>query len=154
MLRPAMYLLPTIGVSTVSTMAEAPAARAAWSSAAVTPRSLRTYTCSHQGAPDAPMSANVDPELVDTATNEPVAAAARATAASPSGCAAFCMAIGAIRIGVATCWPSTLVAVETAETFRSTLGRNRIRSQAATASAAETPSLAPELMYSLTSGDS
>src|SRR5215469_18867001 len=145
MLLPAVYLLPTIGVSTVSTMAEAPAARAAWSSAAVTPRSRSTYTCSHQGAPAAPMSANFDPEFVDTAISEPLAAAARATAASPSGCAAFCIAIGAIRIGVVTGWPSTLVAVETADTLRSILGRNRIRSQAATASAADSPSLAPEL---------
>jgi hypothetical protein len=64
------------------------------------------------------------------------------------------MAMGATRIGVATGWPSTLVAVDTADTFRSIFGRNRMRSQATTASAADSPSLAPELKYSLTSGGS
>jgi hypothetical protein len=65
------------------------------------------------------------PALVDTSRSEPAAATARAVAISPSGCAARWKVVGATQTGAVTSWFSRVVAVETVETSRSTLGSSR-----------------------------
>ena len=65
----------------------------------------------------------------------PAAAAARAIATSPSGCATRWKATGATSTGSATSCPSTVVAVEASATSTRTRGRRCQRRKAATLSA-------------------
>jgi hypothetical protein len=79
----------------------------------------------------APISSIGTIVLVDTTIIVPAAAAARAVASSPSGCAIRCDAIGATMSGRAIGWPSTVVASETCETSTSIRGTSHQRAQAA-----------------------
>ena len=73
----------------------------------------------------------------------PAAAAPRAIASSPSGCAIRWKAVGATSSGIETSVPSTLVAVVTSETSTSIRGRSTQRSNAARFSRIVHSSLAP-----------
>ncbi len=55
-------------------------------------------------------------ERVERIITVPAAPAARAVARSPSGVARRWNAVGATRIGIATGWPSTVVAISRRET--------------------------------------
>jgi len=61
----------------------------------------------------------------------PAAAAARAVASSPSGCAIRCDAIGATMTGRAIGWPRIVVASDTCETSINIRGTSHQRPQAA-----------------------
>src|SRR4051794_6759873 len=72
----------------------------------------------------------------------PRAAAARATATSPSGCTA-CTPVGLISTGSETSWPMTVVAIRLALASPAVCGAKPISSKAATLSAAVRPFSAP-----------
>src|SRR4051812_15372888 len=72
----------------------------------------------------------------------PRAAAARATATSPSGCTA-CTPVGLISTGSETSWPITVVAIRLSLARPAVCGAKPISSKAATLSAAVRPFSAP-----------
>ncbi|OMH79259.1 hypothetical protein AX774_g7333 [Zancudomyces culisetae] len=74
----------------------------------------------------------------------PCLAAALTVAASPSGCAIFCMAVGAINIGLVNVFPSKLTSVLISDTFLRTLGRIWYLPNARMLSLSVTSSCAPE----------
>ncbi len=63
--------------------------------------------------------------MVESVNGTPAAAAARADASSPSGCARPWTAIGAVAAGIAAWTPRSVVAGSTLETSTSTRGRSR-----------------------------
>ena len=78
----------------------APAATARSIMAIVASKSVNGYSWNQKLTPGtAPISSIGTIVLVDTIMIVPAAAAARAVASSPSGCAIFCEAMGATRIG-------------------------------------------------------
>src|SRR5436190_795916 len=138
------------GTSTVSTSAPNPCSTASSISPSVTARSLNTYTWNQRVPPAAQASATSRGERVAADERHmivPAAAAARAVAASPSGCAIRWNASGAIRIGSDTSVPSTVVAVEIDETSTSTRGRSLRRLNAARFSSSVTSSPEPPAKY-------
>ena len=128
---------PTNGVSPVSTRACAPAATARRTRPIVMSRSCIRYTWNHQAPPAAATASptcSIGQVLrVDSTNSAPARAAAVAAATSPSGWASRWNAVGATASGVRTrssSGPPSTTLVSTADTSRSTRGRNCIRRHA------------------------
>src|SRR5688572_14779827 len=104
------------------------------------------YTWYHRaasGPPAAAMSSSDVVARVAAVIRAPAAAAPCAVATSPSGWDSLWNAVGATSTGDATEVPRTVVVVSTVLTSRSTRGRSRMRSHAATLSTRLTSSPAP-----------
>src|SRR5262249_36870483 len=107
--------------------------------------SLYTYSWNQRAASGA-AAATVSSGCVanvDTTITVPAAAVPRAVPPSPSALASSWYAVGATSTGAATGVPSTVVMVSTTVTSRSTGGRTRSRSHAATLSRTVDSSSAP-----------
>lgn len=106
----------------MSTSARQPTASARRTSSAVAPRSRSQYSCNHRSAPDSATRSIGVPLSIATVNGTPAARAARAVAASPSGCTRLWYAIGAMASGSVDAVPASRVAVDTRDTSRSIRG--------------------------------
>ena len=103
------------------------------------------YTCIHRAASGTAAATSSSGQVAseDRISSAPAAAAPRAVATSPSGCASPWIAVGATPTGVRTGVPSRVVAVETSATPASTRGWSCQWPQAATFPARRRSSSAP-----------
>ena len=135
---------PKTGRSTVRQIASYPASTTRASMSIVTVRSSNTYSCHHFGAWDAAdTSSNTSTAVEETTMIVPAAAAARAVARSPSGCAIDWYAHGATSTGKDSDVPRIVVDGSGWPDPRKTLGRSLHRSNARRFSASVHSSPAP-----------
>ena len=97
---------PSVGASTVTTSAVAPARSALRTSASTAALSRRTYSWNHMVAPDAfaiasPIRSTLVVDCCEAQYGTRASAHASAAPISPSGCAILCIATGATRMGAA-----------------------------------------------------
>ena len=102
--------LGATAVSTVSTSVSAPAAQARSISASVRCRFFHTYSWNHSRARDSAIRSIGVIDCVDTQNGMPAAAAAFASAISPSCQTRPATAVGAITSGLGCTWPRIFAA--------------------------------------------
>ena len=128
--------------SSVAISPTPPAARARSIRAAISSRPPTQYIWKNVRGLAASTSSTGLEANDDRLITVPRAAAARATATSPSGCTA-CTPVGEISTGSEICWPITVVAISRVAGSPATCGANPSSENAATLSRTVTPASAP-----------
>ena len=139
--------------SSVAISPTAPAARARSILAAISSRPPTQYIWKNVRGLAASTSSTGLEANDDRLMTVPRAAAARATATSPSGCTA-CTPVGEISTGSEISWPITVVAISRVAGSPATCGANPSSENAATLSLTVTPASAPATSAPYTDGGS